>query len=591
MTRSKTNALEWCLWVAVWTLPVFLHSAFFASLGTWAQYFSFDRTHFDIKDLVLALALIVLLVPLALHGPWPRRFSPLGVLVLVFCASELFAVTRSEYPTQALYRTAFDVLLIAWCWWWWARPDREALLRVLCGLAFGLTALLCLVAFVASWREAPGEMTYNPVGHRYYWAELFIGLAPLACLHPKRLVLWRNGVLLMLPLGALLIVLGRRIPVVGLALAGAAVGAVILFRQYRASAVRIPKKKILIGAAAVLLVFVVGYVVEQAVEPEVLRGPAPGFVSRVLDSFRILASGDLHELDLVRGPMYVQGTKAVFREPLGYGRGTFSLQFFDIAFTDHDPEHPPLEIPSFHPFNTFLHIAVEGGVLAGLVLLVIWGWTLLRLLRRLVTGDRPEHLGYALFAGMVAFSFDSLTFSSIDYPTTRIVWVFYLIATWVWLEGEATEKTPTKPTPAVTWAWRVGGFGFLIVMAFLTGRHYLANNYAVRAEAMTHPALLRQLRDDTARREMLAKANELIDTALASNPDPYEHHLTAANVARNRGDLGGAKTILNDYIEEHPYQVRVLEALAEIRGVEGDAAGKAELERRIREIWPGWTPN
>ena len=82
----------------------------------------------------------------------------------------------------------------------------------------------------------------------------------------------------------------------------------------------------------------------------------------------------------------------------------------------------------------------------------------------------------------------------------------------------------------------------------------------------------------------LAAAEKSLERALSLNPHSSEAALYKARILRENGNAAGAQKIIEELLGDYPLDVRVLRfaaVLARDRGVEGEAASAALLERAV----------
>lgn len=560
------------LWTALWIVGPLAHVN-----GL------FRRNSHDIKELLLAGLMLGLIAPLAWKGPWPRARTLPGILLLAFVSSLFVSTLTSQYQAEAFFKTILDLILIAWGLWWLMQPDRDRLFGFAVTTLFGVTLLVCLIGSRALLGEESGQnSTIWPIGHRYYWAEFLMAAIPLLLLHPFRRRFWWPSLIVVLPALGVLVLLGRRMPLVGLLLGGSVAALLFGWQWFRRESDAAARKKaltpVIAGAAGVFLI-VLGFAF-QGDDPTRL---APR-LEKALDAFR---EGDFRRIDRVRMPVYRSVPAAIASQPLGYGRGSYPLQFFELTTEQSVPPWTPKEIPSYHPYNTFFHLAVEGGVLAALAFLVFFLWLIVGLVRRLTSGgasERPtdDAMGYVLLAGLIAFGVDSLTFSSFEFPLTRLMMCFYLMCTVTWIHASRTTPSASdRNQPGETRRPhsrfnRYNGLVMIVVCAGGLVPYYLANGFRESAG--------RALNQATPEAGLSS-----IRRALSLNPAPRHFVLTAMQLHVANEELDEAIALLEKYLDQHPHDALVRVELAKAYAQRGDesslAAHKSQLERTL-EYWP-----
>ncbi|MGE3164481.1 MAG: O-antigen ligase family protein [Planctomycetota bacterium] len=560
--------MKFALWIALWFAIPLAHSGFFG------------RPYHDLKEL-LAGAVMLALVVLTPGRLWPTRIVGPGWLIVALVASLAVSAVGSEYRVEALARTSLDLILIAWGLWWCAQPNRPQLMTLTLVTLAIITAVICVSGFRSA-LENSTLSRFDPLGHRYYWAEFLMGVVPLLVLHPQRLRPWWPALAVVMPALGMLLVLGRRMPIAGLLAGLGFAGLVYWATRYRQSARGSAERRtLLLRAAAVAggIILIGGVVTLSSHDPN-------GLVARLGHAYQALRSGEPNQLAKVRLPLYEAAPAAIAARPTGYGRGSYPLAYFAVVGQHAREPWAPTEIPSYHPYNTFLHLTLEGGWVAGLAWLALWVGAIAGLLRRLLgSGGRGEFYGLALLAGMVAFTCDSLTFSTIEFPLTRMLSTFYLAAAWAWIRETPRGGREPAASPAgsagirtlTPRAWAVARVALAIGAISTLVPYYFANHASKVAESALRLG-----------RESVGLAP--IESALRWNPSRRGQVLTALRLFAGTGQLSQGIEHVEAYLALHPHdalvRVEFAKALFQRDGESGLPAHRAELAR-VLEYWPG----
>lgn len=522
-TPEKTTLGTRLPWMLLWVAPPLL---FTEDL--------FRRDHHDIKELSIAALLVAILARFAWHIRTAPRLTLPGLATCLLGSSLLTSAMLSEYSSEALFRTCLDLIMLGFAWWWVTRKNDAGHWRFMVGLIIGVTTLLALKGLLNVASPPSQRKYFEPIGHWYYWSQYLIGAIPIMALHPKTLtVSWRSLAFTAVPF-LLLILLGRRMPLAAL-LAGAGCATMLFAWRNRKWAAEdqerepLPGRRLAIAGAIVAVVCTGAAFLGQGQE---------SIAARVGSTFESLTSGDMRGINTTRMPLYRYAPEAIARQPQGYGRGSYPLQFFDLNFRNVEAPWTPNEIPSYHPYNSVLHLAIEGGWLAALAVLFLYGWVLWRLLQELCRGNPREHsLGFVLLVGLIAYGIDSLTFSAIEFPLTRLLLVFYLASAVAWIYRSA-DPQPDRTSGATL--WRFGTLG-LVAMCVVGVCVYFYSNY----QGERGREALQEKRYD--------KAFESVQTAARLNPAARTHRLRGMAILSAQGKSDAAIQFAQEYLDKHPH--------------------------------------
>lgn len=550
-------------WAALWFAIPLAHSNIFV------------RPYQGIKELVSAILMLALVVITPGRRAWPARITGPGWVVLALVASLLVSALGSDYKSEAFARTCLDLILIAWGLWWFLQPDRPLLTTIMIVTLVIVTAVTSVSGF-RSILEHSTLSRFDPIGHRYYWAEYLVGVLPILMLHPRTLRPWWPALAVTLPGLALLIMLGRRMPILGLIVGLGLAGLVFAWTRYqRFEPGSVERRRFLLRFGALVgAVALFGGLVALG-----NRSPA-GLTARLAKVTAELREGDLREIDDTRVPLYEAAPGAILARPLGYGRGSYPLGYFSIVGQHAREPWSPREVPSYHPYNAFLHLAIEGGLAAGIAGVALFVWVTVGVLRRLLgKAGGSEYYGLALLAGLVALGCDSLTFSAIEFPLTRLLLVFYVASAAAWIRearAEVKKGSVRDVGGRLTQRVWVGLRITLALAAALTlSPYYYANHKA-------------EVADSASKLGATEAGIQAAETAIRWNPSRRGSVLVALKLHANNGQLARGIAIVEAYIARHPDDAIVRIELAKAyfqRSPSDRSAHVAELEKAL-EWWP-----